>query len=102
MSEYAAGVDQVDSRARTVRKLIEYDEFESAEYNSAFVLAQYFNYLRREPEDGGYQFWLNVLNNREPNNYLSMVCAFITSREYQERFGSIVTYTNSDCGTLQP
>jgi hypothetical protein len=97
MSEYDAGTSQMDSRARTVRKLIEYPEFTNAEYNRAFVLAQYFNYLRREPEEAGYQFWLNILNNSDPNNYRGMVCAFITSDEYQQRFGSSVSYHNSDC-----
>jgi len=32
------------------------------------------------------------------NNYHAMVCAFITSREYQLRFGSAVTHTNAECG----
>jgi hypothetical protein len=34
---------------------------------------------------------------RQPNNYRGMVCAFITSSEYQHRFGTIVTRTNRDC-----
>jgi hypothetical protein len=71
--------------------------FAQAEYNSAFVLMQYFGYLRRNPDQGGYDFWLNVLNNRVPNNYRAMVCAFITSTEYQLRFGSVVTHSNAEC-----
>jgi hypothetical protein len=59
---------------------------------------QYFGYLRRDPDQGGYDFWLNILNNREPNNYRAMVCAFLTSAEYQQRFGASVTRTNRDCG----
>ncbi|MBD0325348.1 MAG: PQQ-dependent sugar dehydrogenase, partial [Pyrinomonadaceae bacterium] len=74
-------------RARVVRKLIEYQEFVNAEYNPAFVLAQYFEYLRREPDEGGYQFWLDVVSNRDVNNYLGMVQAFIISPEYRQRFG---------------
>jgi hypothetical protein len=27
----------------------------------------------------------------------AMVCAFVTSREYQQRFRSIVTHTNAEC-----
>ena len=73
--------------------------FAPAEYNNAFVLMQYFGYLRRNPDQGGYDFWLNVLNNRVPNNYRAMVCAFITSTEYQVRFGSLVTHANSECGS---
>ena len=58
---------------------------------------QYFGYLRRDVDQGGYDFWLDVVNNREPNNYRAMVCAFITSAEYQLRFGPEVTRTNQDC-----
>ena len=73
-------------------------EFKVREYNPAFVLMQYFGYLRRNPEQEGYDFWLNVLNNREPNNFQGMICSFLTSAEYQHRFGSTVTRTNADCG----
>jgi hypothetical protein len=98
LNEYALGTSQNDSRARSLRKLIEYQEYRDAEFNGAFVLAQYFGYLRRDPDAGGYQFWLDVLNNRVPNNYRGMVCAFVTSNEYQQRFSPIVTRHNSDCG----
>ncbi len=67
------------------------------ETNKAFVLMQYFGYLQREPDQGGYDFWLNVVNDRVPNNYRAMVCAFITSREYQERFGLLLRRSNADC-----
>jgi hypothetical protein len=53
--------------------------------------------MRRDPDRGGYDFWLNVLNNREPNNYRGMLCAFITSAEYQQRFGTLVTRTDQEC-----
>jgi hypothetical protein len=78
--------------------LAENQAFKDAEYNKAFVLMQYFGYLRRDPDQGGYDFWLSVLNDRVPGNFRSMVCAFITSREYQERFSSVVTRTDSVCG----
>ncbi|HEY0385579.1 MAG TPA: DUF4214 domain-containing protein, partial [Pyrinomonadaceae bacterium] len=87
-------------RARVIRRLIEYQEFVQAEYNPAFVLTEYFGYLRREPDEGGYQFWLDVLNTRVPGNYRSMVCAFITSREYQERFSPIVPHNNTECSAI--
>ncbi len=69
----------------------------AAEYNNAFVLMQYFGYLRRDPEEGGYQFWLNVLNNQQPNNFRGMVCAFLTSAEYQTRFSPVVTKSDQLC-----
>src|SRR2546425_399321 len=87
------------SRAQVLRDVIEIADFKSREYNPSFVLMQYFGYLHRDPDQGGYDFWLNVLNNREPNNYRGMVCAFITSREYQERFGLLLRRSNADCGS---
>jgi uncharacterized repeat protein (TIGR01451 family) len=86
------------SRARIVRLIADNTAFVNAEYNRAFVLMQYFGYLQRNPDDGGYNFWLGILNDRVPNNYRAMVCAFITSTEYQQRFGTTITYTNQDCG----
>jgi choice-of-anchor B domain-containing protein len=85
------------SRARIVRAVADDPAFKDAEYNNAFVLMQYFGYLQRDPDEGGYQFWLNVLNNKEPGNYRGMVCSFITSDEYQKRFGGLSVRSNKDC-----
>ncbi len=74
------------TRGQVVREIVEQSAFQNAEYNRAFVLMQYFGYLRRDVDQAGYDFWLNVLNNREPNNYRGMVKAFITSQEYRDRF----------------
>jgi hypothetical protein len=79
-NEYLMGSTQTESRARVIRKLVEYAEYTKAEYNPAFVLAEYFGYLRRDPDAGGYQFWLDVLNNRVPNNYRSMVRRLLRAR----------------------
>ena len=101
------------SRALVLRDVIEIPDFKNipdpndprysdvkqvSQYNPAFVLMQYFGYLRRVVDHDGYDFWLDVVNNREPNNYRGMVCAFLTSTEYQHRFGSTTTRTNADCG----
>ena len=85
------------SRARIVRMVADNAALQQAEYNQAFVLMQYFGYLRRDPDETGYQFWLDVLNNRVPGNFRSMVCAFLTSAEYQLRFGTLITHTDRDC-----
>jgi hypothetical protein len=85
------------TRAQVLADVIEIQAFKDREYNPSFVLMQYFGYLRRNPDQGGYDFWLNVLNNADPNNYRSMVCAFITSAEYQQRFSSVVTHNNTEC-----
>jgi subtilisin family serine protease len=97
ISTYNTGSTMDQSRSLTVRAAIEDAGFKQAVYNPSFVLMQYFGYLHRDPEQGGYDFWLNVLNNKEPGNYRGMVCSFITSAEYQLRFGSTVTRTNRDC-----
>jgi len=86
------------SRVDIIEALIDDPQFKAVEYNAAFVLTEYFGYLRRDPDPEGYSFWLDVLNNREPGNYSGMVCSFITSAEYQKRFGSIISRSNSECG----
>jgi len=66
----------------------------TAEFNRAFVLMQYFGYLRRNPNDApdsnfdGYNFWLNKLNTFNGNfAQAEMVKAFIAADEYRRRFG---------------
>jgi hypothetical protein len=59
---------------------------------------EYFGYLRREIDQGGYAYWLDVLNNGTAGNYRGMVCAFLTSSEYQLRFSTVVTRSNAECG----
>ncbi|MCU1264066.1 MAG: Na-Ca exchanger/integrin-beta4 [Acidobacteria bacterium] len=97
LSQYNSGANQNDSRVRVLRSLIDDSAFVTALYNPAFVLMQYFGYLRRPPDQTGYNFWLDHLNNRTPNNYRAMVCAFITSHEYQRRFGQVISRSNQDC-----
>jgi hypothetical protein len=88
----------VKTRAQILSEIANNAELESREYNAAFVLMQYFGYLRRDADEGGYQFWLDVLNNGVRNNYKAMVCAFLTSAEMQDRFAEVQTHTNSECG----
>lgn len=85
------------TRAQAVIEVIEIAQFKSREFNLAFVLMQYFGYLRRDIDPTGYAFWLDVITNRQPNNYSGMVCAFITSAEYQQRFSATVTANNGQC-----
>jgi len=87
------------TRAQVLLLVAENQLFAQQQFNAAFVLSQYFGYLRRDPDEGGFMFWLDVLNNKAPNNYVSMVCAFITSREYQLRFGDNVTRTDAVCAS---
>lgn len=86
------------TRAQVLRDVIETGEFMQKERNRAFVLVEYFAYLQRDPDEAGYNFWLNVLDSLEPNNYRGMVCSFLTSAEYQKRFGAVATHGNRECG----
>jgi hypothetical protein len=59
-----------------------------AEFNAAFVLMEYFGYLRRDPDAAGYDFWLDKLNAFGGDFIRAeMVKAFISSAEYRQRFG---------------
>jgi hypothetical protein len=57
-------------------------------FNAAFVQVEYFGYLQRDPDDGGYNFWLGKLNQFGNWVDAQMVLAFIKSPEYRSRFGS--------------
>jgi hypothetical protein len=62
--------------------------FYNAELNRAFVQLEYFGYMRRDPDDAGYAFWLGKLNSFNGNFVnAEMVLAFISSPEYRARFG---------------
>jgi thermolysin len=84
----------VKTRGQVLRAVAEDPDLFSAETNRAFVLMQYFGYLRRNPNDTpdadytGYDFWLTKLNQFNGNFVnAEMVKAFITSGEYRQRFG---------------
>ncbi|HJZ80507.1 MAG TPA: Calx-beta domain-containing protein, partial [Pyrinomonadaceae bacterium] len=63
-------------------------QFKAALFNQVFVLMEYYGYLRRDPDQLGYNFWLEKLNKFH-GNYIDaeMVKAFLTSIEYRARFG---------------
>ena len=90
----AANSSNVTARAQALRQVAEDQDLYNSESNRAFVLAQYFGYLRRNPNDPqdpdytGYEFWLNKLNQFN-GDYIGaeMVKAFISSDEYRKRFG---------------
>jgi CubicO group peptidase (beta-lactamase class C family) len=83
-------------RAQVLRAVAEDPELNTAEVNRAFVLMQYFGYLRRNPNGSpdsdftGYDFWLNKLNQFNGNFVdAEMVKAFLDSEEYQARFKAV-------------
>mgnify|MGYP001565690113 CR=1 FL=1 len=103
----AYGSGDASGRAAALRSVVESDSIYNAFYNPAFVLMEYYGYLRRNPNATpdnnfqGYDFWLAKMdsfslpgeNVRDAQVALSrvrraqMVTAFITSGEYRQRFG---------------
>ena len=75
------------TRGDALRSIAENQTFVNAKFNQAFVMMEYFGYLRRDPDAGGYAFWLQKLNEFNGNfEQADMVKAFIVSGEYRERF----------------
>jgi hypothetical protein len=80
-------VNQTATRAQVVRQIAEDPRFVRLKFNETFVMMEYFGYLRRDPDAGGFQFWLDKLNQFNGNfEQADMVKAFIVSGEYRARF----------------
>lgn len=70
------------------------------ENGQALALLPYFGYLRREPDEAGLQSWSHTFAGEKtshPSSLRAMVCSFITSSEYQSRFGMFATHSNKEC-----
>ena len=98
IDEFGGAATSADAaaRARALRRVAEHPALVQAEFRRAYVLMQYFGYLRRNPDDAperdlnyaGWNFWLGKLNEFGGNAVAAeMVKAFITSDEYRQRFG---------------
>ena len=78
--------------AETLRSFVEqqvvYDKF----FFRGFVAMQYFGYLRRDPDAGGYNDWVDVITNGrgqvQRGDYRHLIFGFVYSPEYRERFGA--------------
>jgi subtilisin family serine protease len=81
------------TRAQVLRAVAEDPDLNNSEKSRAFVLMEFFGYMRRNPNDpqdtdySGYEFWLNKLNAAN-GDYIAaeMVKAFLSSTEYNQRF----------------
>jgi hypothetical protein len=102
----AYGSGDTAGRAAALKSVVESGSVFNAQYNQAFVLMQYYGYLRRNPDDApdnnfsGYDFWLAKMDSftlpgedaRNESVALArvrraeMVKAFIESGEYRQRF----------------
>jgi hypothetical protein len=86
--------DTPRGRAAALRRVAEDEDLRRNESNRAFVLMQYYGYMRRNPDDPqdadfrGWKFWLDKLDQFNGNFVQAqMVEVFITSIEYKQRFG---------------
>jgi uncharacterized repeat protein (TIGR01451 family) len=73
------------TRARVLRELAESAESNGKFYTQAFVVMQYFGYLRRDP-DSLYLKWIDIMNGNG-GDYRAMINGFMNSAEYRQRFG---------------
>lgn len=96
INEFGGAATSADNpaRARALRLVAENPTLKVNEKNKAFVLMQFFGYLRRNPNDPqdtdytGYDFWLTKLNEFSGDFIRAeMVKAFLDSSEYRARFG---------------
>jgi CSLREA domain-containing protein len=72
------------TRAQVLRQIAESGEVYQKYYNQAFVVMEYFGYLRRDP-DALYLNWIQVLDVN-PADSRHMVSGFVNSTEYRKRF----------------
>ena len=72
------------TRAQVLRQIVESNEVATKYFNQAFVVMEYFGYLRRQP-DALYLQWIQILNSGADSR--AMVSGFINSIEYRQRFG---------------
>jgi len=73
------------TRADVLRGLVDSSEVYFKYYNEAFVVMQYFGYLRRDP-DILYLEWIRTMNENG-GDYRVMINGFMNSAEYRQRFG---------------
>ncbi len=77
------------TRGQVLRAIVQSDQISlQLESVNAFVASQYYGYLRRTPDTGGFNAWINYLKNN-PNDFRTMVHGFLNSPEYRLRFGPL-------------
>ncbi|MGI9168113.1 MAG: S8 family serine peptidase [Pyrinomonadaceae bacterium] len=90
------GINGNNACTRSQRVLVSHEFFHIAypaafNDNAEFVRKCYEVYLRRAADEGGFQFWLSILNQygspASDAGHNGMIDAFIYSAEYRQRFG---------------
>jgi choice-of-anchor B domain-containing protein len=72
------------TRGQVLRALVESTEVYQKYYTEAFVIMQYFGYLRRSA-DISYLQWMQTMNSNG-GDYRVMINGFLNSAEYRQRF----------------
>lgn len=87
------------SRAEVLREVIETEEFKKLERDRGLIQMQFLLQLHRDVDykDERYKVWLEKLDRGEKVDIRHVICLFLTSEEYQRRFGSVITHNNSEC-----
>ncbi|HEX8581766.1 MAG TPA: SBBP repeat-containing protein, partial [Acidimicrobiales bacterium] len=62
VADLEASGNSAQGREEALRRVAESTALDRREKNSAFVLTQYFGYLRRNPDREGFDFWLRKLD----------------------------------------
>ena len=74
----------IDSRGTVMASFSESQENITLTESNIRVISFYYGMLRRAPDQGGYDFWVNELKiGKSPNDLIN---GFISSAEYQQRF----------------
>jgi hypothetical protein len=72
--------------AETLRSFVESPEVFNEFLDSGLVEIMYFGYLRRAPDQDGFERWLQTLN--QSNDFRTLIFGFLYSPEYRQRFGT--------------
>jgi hypothetical protein len=72
------------TRAEVLRVVMETTEIYAKYVNEAFVVMEYFGFLRRDP-DAFFRDWIEQFNHS--NSYRLVIGGFVNSTEYRIRFG---------------
>jgi Domain of unknown function (DUF4214) len=72
------------TRGQVMLGFSESPEFKQTSYNKVYVTMIYVGMLRRAPEQSGFDFWVNQLNNGASG--LNLIQGFLNAPEYHSRF----------------
>nr|MBA2734435.1 DUF4214 domain-containing protein [Acidobacteriota bacterium] len=72
------------TRAQVLRQLIESSELYTVYVNEAFIIMNYFGFLRRSA-DASYLTWIDIFNHTNDDRVI--MNGFLNSAEYRLRFG---------------